>query len=68
MSNTINQQIDRVIESDHHDPFVVLGLHFIDQEPPAALVRTFQPHAESVQIVINGDKQYMYRMRQEGLF
>ena len=68
MTNTISQQIDRVIESDHHDPFVVLGLHFIDQEPPAALVRTFQPHAESVQIVINGDKQYMYRMRQEGLF
>ena len=68
MSNYISLQIDRIIDSDHHDPFVVLGLHFIDQEPPAALVRTFQPHAESVQIVINGTKQYMYKMRQEGLF
>ncbi|MBW2506564.1 MAG: 1,4-alpha-glucan branching protein GlgB [Deltaproteobacteria bacterium] len=68
MSNTISQQIDCVIESDHHDPFVVLGLHFIDQEPQAALVRTFQPHAESVQIVVNGEKRYMYKMRQEGLF
>jgi len=75
MSNFISTHIDRVIGSDHHDPFQVLGLHFIDQEPRvsdneprAALVRTFQPHAESVQIVINDAKQYMYKMRQEGLF
>jgi len=58
MSNHISLQIDRIIDSDHHDPFVVLGLHFIDQESPAALVRTFQPYAESVQIVINDTKQY----------
>ena len=68
MTNYISEQIDRVIASDYHDPFEVLGLHFIDQEGPAALVRTFQPHAESVQIVANGIKQYMYKMRQEGLF
>jgi 1,4-alpha-glucan branching enzyme len=60
--------IDRVIDSDHHDPFQVLGLHFIDQKPKAAVVRTFQPHAESVQIVIGGQKQYMYKMRKAGLF
>ena len=68
MSNYISTQIDRVIDSDHHDPFQVLGLHFIDQEPRTALVSTFQPHAESVQIVINEKKQYMYKMREEGLF
>jgi 1,4-alpha-glucan branching enzyme len=68
MSNFISTEIDRVIDSDHHDPFVVLGLHFIDEEPRAALVRTFQPHAEWVQIVIDGQKRYMYKMRPEGLF
>jgi 1,4-alpha-glucan branching enzyme len=68
MSNFISTEIDRVIDSDHHDPFVVLGLHFIDEEPPAALVRTFQPHAEWVQIVLDGQKKYMYKMRPEGLF
>ena len=68
MSNLISSLIDRVIDSDHHDPFQVLGLHFIDQKPKAALVRTFQPHAESVQIVIDGQKQYMYKMRKDGLF
>ena len=68
MSNFISTEIDRVIDSDHHDPFVVLGLHFIDEAPRAALVRTFQPHAEWVQIVIDGQKRYMYKMRPEGLF
>jgi 1,4-alpha-glucan branching enzyme len=68
MPNLISSQIDRVIASDHHDPFQVLGLHFIDRKPRAALVRTFQPHAESVQIIINEEKRYMYKMRQEGLF
>ena len=69
MSNSISSQIDRVINSDHHDPFQVLGLHFIDREnEKAALVRTFQPNAESVQIVVNDAKQHMYKMRPEGLF
>ena len=68
MSNYISSQIDHVIDSDNHDPFQVLGLHFTDQKPKAALVRTFQPHAESVQIIIDDQKQYMYKMRQEGLF
>jgi 1,4-alpha-glucan branching enzyme len=68
MSNSINSEIDRVIASDHHDPFAVLGLHFIDKQPREALVRTFQPHAEWVQLVTGGQKKYMYKMRQEGLF
>ena len=68
MSNQISSLIDRVIDSKHHDPFQVLGLHFIGKEPEAALVSTFQPHAESVQIVTGDQKQYMYKMRQEGLF
>ncbi len=68
MSNHISSLIDRILASDYHDPFEVLGLHFIDQEPRAALVRTFQPYAESVQIVVNDEKHYMYKMRPEGLF
>ncbi len=68
MSTPINSQIDRVIDSDHHDPFQVLGLHFIDKGKGGALLRTFQPHAESVQIITDHRKQYMYKMREEGLF
>ena len=68
MSTIISSQIDSVIDSDFHDPFQVLGLHFIDQGKGGALVRTFQPHAESVRIVTGDQKQYMYKMREEGLF
>ncbi len=68
MSDFINSEIDRVLDSDHHDPFQVLGMHFIEDKPKAVLVRTFQPHAESVQIVIGDTRSYLYKMRQEGLF
>jgi 1,4-alpha-glucan branching enzyme len=68
MSNPVNAQIDQLIGADLHDPFKVLGLHFIDGKKKGALVRTFQPHAESVRIVIKDEKQYMYKMRDEGLF
>jgi 1,4-alpha-glucan branching enzyme len=68
MANLISSLIDRVIDSDFHDPFQVLGLHFVGKKQENALVRTFQPHAESVQIIIGDQKQYMYKMRREGLF
>ena len=68
MSDFINTEIDRVLDSDHHDPFQVLGLHFITEKPKAVLVRTFQPHAESVKIITGDTKSYLYKMRQEGLF
>jgi 1,4-alpha-glucan branching enzyme len=68
MSDSINTEIDRVLDSDHHDPFQVLGLHFITEKPKAVLVRTFQPHAESVKIITGNTKSYLYKMRQEGLF
>jgi 1,4-alpha-glucan branching enzyme len=67
MSN-VSSHIERVINSDHHDPFQVLGLHFTEEEPGVAQVRTFQPHAETVQIVIDGRKTHMFKLREEGLF
>ena len=68
MTDIINAEIDRVLDADHHDPFQVLGMHFITQKPQAVLVRTFQPHAESVQILTGDTRSFLYKMRQEGLF
>lgn len=68
MSENIEKEIERLLNSDQHDPFTVLGLHFIQQETPAAIVRTFQPYVESMQLMIGDEKQYMYKMRDEGLF
>ncbi|MCK4839152.1 MAG: 1,4-alpha-glucan branching protein GlgB, partial [Desulfobulbaceae bacterium] len=33
-----------------------------------SIIRTFQPHAESMQLVVDGEFSDMYKMREEGLF
>jgi len=71
MTLDINKQLDRIIQSDHHDPFQVLGLHFINQgssDTEAALIRTFHPHAEAVAVVFDGEEKTMHKVRGEGLF
>ncbi len=68
MTFDVVKELDRVIASDHHDPFVVLGLHVIEHEPTSAIIRAFLPLAESVHLVVNGEKRDMYKMREEGLF
>ena len=68
MSIDIVKELDRVLASDQHDPFQVLGFHIIDNQKPSAVIRTFQPLAESVRLVLGPQKIDMYKMRAEGLF
>ncbi len=59
------EELDKVINSDHHDPFVVLGFHRIEGDPEHIVVRTFQPHAESINLVLeDGTSLPMYKMRE----
>ena len=60
--------LDRIIESDCHDPFLALGFHVIGEDPAKSIIRAFQPHAESLKIIVDGEKTDMYKMRDEGLF
>ncbi|MBU0482244.1 MAG: 1,4-alpha-glucan branching protein GlgB [Proteobacteria bacterium] len=60
--------LDRIIASDCHDPFLALGFHVISEDPPKSIIRAFQPHAESLKVIIDGQKTDMYKMREEGLF
>lgn len=62
------QEIDRIITSDHYDPFQVLGFHVLKNEPNSSIIRTFQPHAEKVYLVADESKTEMYKTRNEGLF
>ncbi|MFC1524007.1 1,4-alpha-glucan branching protein GlgB [Thermodesulfobacteriota bacterium] len=64
----VEKELDRIIQSDQHDPFQILGLHIIGQNPPEAIIRTFQPHAVSVRLLANDEVRDMYKMREEGLF
>ncbi|NOY71683.1 MAG: 1,4-alpha-glucan branching protein GlgB [Gammaproteobacteria bacterium] len=43
----LNEDLIKIIEARHHDPFSVLGRH---QEKGETVVRTFKPHAQTVSI------------------
>ena len=68
MRNEIEQILENVINSDSHDPFQALGLHIISEKPAKSIIRTFQPHAESVRLLLDGEMLDMYKMREDGLF
>ena len=71
MTPDINTILDRIVTADYHDPFQALGLHFIDKGPDgkkAAIIRTFQPYAESVLLLGDKQEQPLYKMRPQGLF
>ena len=64
----INEQIDRIVHSTHYDPFQVLGVHFSGEDDKIATVRTFQPHAGTVELLIGGRRFPMTRIREEGMY
>ncbi len=64
----MNEQFDLIINSDHYDPFQVLGVHFHEPDNKIVTIRTFQPHAVSVELLINKTQQVMNKIRDEGLF
>ncbi|MFZ5774263.1 MAG: 1,4-alpha-glucan branching protein GlgB [Thermodesulfobacteriota bacterium] len=64
----ITSEIDRIIDSAHHDPFLVLGFHVLDHDTASSVVRTFQPHAATCWLVTENDKKEMYKTRPEGFF
>ncbi|HIJ77841.1 MAG: 1,4-alpha-glucan branching protein GlgB [Desulfobulbaceae bacterium] len=68
MSLDLKTEFDRIIDSEHHDPFRVLGFHVLDQDTTSSVVRTFQPHATACLLVVNDEKKVMYKTRKEGLF
>jgi 1,4-alpha-glucan branching enzyme len=71
MNVDTNPIIDQVLRTEHHDPFQVLGLHFIDMPAGAsraAVIRTFQPRAASVQLLVGDQALELERIRDEGLF
>ena len=68
MGKEVELILDDIIRSDCHDPFRVLGFHVISKKPPQSIIRTFQPHAKAMKLLVDGEKIDMYKMREEGLF
>lgn len=68
MTTDIDREIDRLLNGDQHDPFLVLGIHYTDQRSKAAIIRTFQPHADKVFLLHGDTEKEMFRSRDQGLF
>ncbi len=64
----MNEQIDRLLRAEHYDPFQILGVHFTGKENHTAVIRCFQPHARTVDLLIDDQVIAMDRIHEEGLF
>ena len=63
-----SEQLDRIIHSSHYDPFQVLGVHFSGRDNETATIRTFQPHARRVDLLIGDTRYPMIKVREEGVY
>ena len=59
---------EKILKADYHDPFAVLGVHFHADASGMATIRTFQPHASKVDLLLDGKKFAMERIHDDGLF
>ncbi len=73
-AKTPNDEIYRIIYTEHHDPFTVLGIHQITHRgQPAVIVRAFLPRAASAFVLrMDGDavaeETPMNRVHDDGFF
>lgn len=71
MNTTLSaQEMDRIVQMRHHDPFDVLGAHVVEWEGERAVaVRAMVPHADTLTVVAeNGDEYPMSRVHIDGIY
>jgi 1,4-alpha-glucan branching enzyme len=64
----MNSLTERIICADHHDPFVLLGVHFDEETEGYVTVRTLQPNAQKVELLTDDKTYSMEREHLDGLF
>lgn len=67
-----NESIEAIVNTDHYDPFQILGMHKVQLEgkQPFMVVRAFLPDAVCAQIVdfVTGKRYPMNRLHEAGFF
>jgi 1,4-alpha-glucan branching enzyme len=59
------EQIDRIVSNQHHDPFEILGPHFVEQEgKPVWVVRAYLPSAHAAWVICPSERTE-YEMRSQ---
>jgi len=64
----MKSDLEKILTCDHHDPFQYLGGHFDVPKLGLVTLRTFQPHAREVRLLLPGISIAMTRSSTEGLF
>ncbi|WP_419175218.1 1,4-alpha-glucan branching protein GlgB [Desulfosediminicola sp.] len=64
----INEHLERILYTGHHDPFKYLGVHFSKSDSELVVIRTFQPHADGVALLSGHRRKVLPRIHKEGLF
>ncbi|MDX1403844.1 MAG: 1,4-alpha-glucan branching protein GlgB [Woeseiaceae bacterium] len=59
------EALDALVRGENPDPFALLGVHGKGKK---RIVRTFQPHAESVTLLTKNDGMPMQRIHEAGVF
>lgn len=65
---TMTNDLHKILECNHHDPFVYLGAHFDTPDTGLVTIRGFHPHATSVFFKQQTIKQSMQQIHSEGIF
>ena len=60
--------LDMILSGSHYDPFRILGAHFSEPDPRRVTIRTFQPHAEKVTLLLGKLSLVMTKTDPAGLF
>ncbi len=65
---SLASELDRIIHSDHHEPHQVLGVHQDPNDASKSIIRTFQPHAENLFLILDDAKIQMEKIHDHGLY
>ncbi len=65
---TIQNDFEKILNFRHHDPFNVLGAHFSVPDSESVTLRTFQPHAKKVHLLLGKLRLSMDQSRSSGIF
>ena len=64
----MGNDLDKILKCSHHDPFHYLGAHFSDPKENLVTLRTFQPHALNVNLLLQKKTYSMECIHPDGVF
>jgi len=69
-TNEYSEDILKVVNSEHHDPFSIMGIHLVNKKgKKAVVIRAFLPEAQDVSVVLDSGKSIkMKRIHSAGFF